>query len=747
MKKILFRFISFTVAVCVIAFCFTGCDSNSNKQTIRLPRYNEDGFSSNYSESGVAVENEYLEILWDNSKRTVSFREKETGIVWGQIPQTTVDSGMQMTNALKSAVYVYYRDSSNLGEKYAFSSEGAVDGGNVWANQFENGLSVTYDFIDYSFSVTVDYILDGKNFSVVVDPRKMSDDGENYITAVSVMPFICGVENDNETDWLFMPDGEGSVIKPKTMSQMGVEGNKKIYGEDLSVRQFNYQAISQQVNMPVFGVSKENGGLFAIVSSGAEQTELCWNMGSSSVGYSSLYPKYRLRGYSTIKTPENFLWTSLNYIKLFDESVTEKVFRVDYTTLKAEENSLIGMAKVYKEYLEKEHNLSKSNVKQVVADYKFIGAIQNPAFVLGIPTTELLALTTTKDVEKIISDISGKIGNNFSVNLIGFGKSGVDVGEIGGGYTVASKLGGKKGLKKLGTYLTQNNIKGYMDFDIISYSKSGSGFSYNNDSATLTNGPSAIYNDYNSVGHGEIEKNYHILSRKLLPDAVMKVIERKDMLAGLGVSFNTLSSSIYSDYSYNDFRNCKNMASDVKSLLSAVRKQKISVKSASANDYAACISDVLTDCPISTSKYDFETYSVPFYQMVFRGYKPMSSVSINLTHEEDDSILSCVESGTAPSYTIIAKYDNDLRNSNYSFIYGSVYNENTEYYTSSVKATEEYFNSIDGQGITDYIVLNKDVRITKYSNGVYVVVNYGDSDYQSEYGLVNANDYITGSVN
>ena len=30
----------------------------------------------------------------------------------------------------------------------------------------------------------------------------------------------------------------------------------------------------------------------------------------------------------------------------------------------------------------------------------------------------------------------------------------------------------KKGLKKLGSYLTDNKIKGYMDFDIISYSKS-----------------------------------------------------------------------------------------------------------------------------------------------------------------------------------------------------------------------------------------------------------------------------------
>lgn len=745
MKKILFRLISLTLTVMLCLTALSGCKSKQTLKKINLPKYNSGKFSSDYSESGIAAENEYLELIWDNSKKLVSFRDKKTGNLWGQIPEEALNSGAVLTNALKSALYVYYKDSSNLGEKYAYSSEGAVRDGDVHVNKIENGISVTYNFLDYQFSVTLDYVLDGNKFSVIADPRKMSDDGVNYITGISVMPFICSAANDTKTDWLLLPDGEGSVIYPKTISQMGVEGSAKVYGEDLSVRQFNYKSLTEQVNMPVFGVARETGGLFANISSGAEQSVICWNMGSSAVGYSGVYPRYRLRGYSLIKTPNNFGWTSLNYIKMFDESVTETPFRVDYTLLDGENNTVTGMAEIYRDYLKKTHKLTKSSVSETVANYKFLGAMENSTFFLGIPTTEVVPLTTAKDVEKITSDIKSQIGNDFSVNLVGFGKTGVDVGEIGGGFTVSGKLGGKTGLKNLGEYFKNAGIKGYFDFDIISFSKSGSGFSYNSDGAILTNGPAAVFNSFNSVGHGEIEKNYHILSRNLLAKAATKVIDRKDMLSGMGVSFAGLSNTVYSDYGYNSFRNCKSMSGDVKSILSAVKKNKMAVSSAKANDYAACVSDVLTDCPISSSRYDFESYSVPFYQAVFKGYKPLSSVSLNLTSEENEALLSCVESGTTPSYTIINNYDNDFINSHYSFIYGSVYSDRKDGFTDGVKSTSKYFESIKGATIKNHTVINKDVRITRFSNGVYSVVNYGDTEYQSEYGKVEPKSFITGS--
>lgn len=744
MKKILFRLISVAAVLCLACTCFTGC-SSKDPLKIHLPRYNENAFSSDYSESGIACENEYWELIWDNDSKLVSFRDKQTGNLWGQIPEKALNSDMFLTNSIRSAVYVYYKEANNLAEKYAFSYMGAVQDGNVWVNKLENGLSVTYDFYEYSFSVTVDYVLNGDTFSTIVDPRKMSDDGVNYITGVSVLPFICGVENDHPTDWMFMPDGSGAVIKPTTLSSMGVEGQLKVYGDDLSIHQYDYEAVTQEVKMPVFGTVRENGGLMAIITSGAEQSSICWNMGSSTVGFSSIYPFYRLRGYSLEKTPNGFGWTALTHIKYFDESVVESPFQVDYKALTKENANLTGMANIYREYLEETHGLVESNAKETIANYKFAGATVQPSFVLGVPTTKLFPLTTTKQVKQITEEIRKTIGSDFSVNLVGFGKSGVDPGEVAGGYSIASELGGWDGYADLTKYFKSIGVNSYLDFDVISMAESGSGFSFEGDAAKAPNKLSLTFGTLNTVSHAANNDGFHILSRAQLSNAVKKVIENKGDLAGSGVSFNSLASTIYSDYSYNKYRNCKNMAVDVKTIFGFVKNKGVSVSSAAANDYAACVSDILTDCPIDSSNYDFETYSVPFYQMVFKGYKPMSSVSINLTSSEKKSFLACIESGTTPSYTIISNYENELRNSAHTFIWGSVYKNQKSTFVDAVKEAADYFESIKGAKIIDYVVVNEDVRITTFDNGVSVVVNYGDSDYQTEFGVVKANGYMVGA--
>ena len=745
MKKILSRLISIAVVICMICVCFTGCSSNPKSRAIYLPYYNEDAFSSNYFDSGVVCENEYWQLIWDNSNKLVSFKDKQTGNVWGQIPEKALNSDMTLTNSLRSAVYVYYKEASTLAEKYAYSYEGAVQSGNVWVNEIENGISVTYDFYDNSFSVTVDYVLNGDAFSTIVDPRKMSDDGVNYITGVSVLPFICGVENDHPTDWMFMPDGSGAVIKPTTIGSMGVEGKMKVYGDDLSVHQYYYEAVTQQVKMPVFGSIRETGGLVAIISSGAEQSSICWNMGSSSVGFSSVYPFYRLRGYSLEKTPNGFGWTALNYIQYFDESVVESAFQVDYRALKSEDANLTGMAEVYREHLEKTHGLIKSSVNETTANYKFVGATDQPDFFLGIPTTKLFPLTTTKQVIEITDEINKSIGSDFSVNLVGFGKSGIDEGIVGGGFTVASKLGGFGGYKKLVNHLEKLGVNSYFDFDIISFAKSGAGFTKGSDSAKAPNKLSLTFGQLNTISHAAYADGYHILARNELSKAANKGVEKLSKVENAGISFNSLASTIYSDYSYNKYRNVKNMAVDVKEIMATAKNKKLTISSASANDYAASVSDILTDCPLTSSKFDFQTYSVPFYQMVFKGYKPMSSISLNITADSKDSLLSCIESGTTPSYTIIANYENELRNSNHTFIWGSVYENQKEAFVNDVKATSKYFNSIKGAEISKYTIVNEYVKITEFDNGAWAVVNYGDTDYESEFGVVKAQSFITGA--
>ena len=745
MKKKFLRCLSLLLVIATIS-SFSACFSSKTATGIQARKYKENAFSSNFTESGTAYENEYWELLWDDETKQVNFKDKRTGCVWGQIPTEAMrgEKYSNISNAFKSAIIVYFYFANYLVEKKSFAFSDAVRDGMVYANQIENGLRVTYDFCELKFSVTVDYIVSGKMFSTVLDPRRITDNGTNFVTGVSVLPFICGVENTSKTDWLFMPDGSGSVIRPKNIDAMGIEGIAKIYGDDLAVQKYEYEAVRQQVLMPVYGVVKKDHGLFCIISSGAEQSSITWQMGSSEVGFSSIYPMFRIRGYSLIETPNGFGWTSQTYIKKFDEYNVNAVFKADYYSLSGEKASLNGMAEVYKEHLKNTYDMKKTSQDGAVADFKIIGGMRQSSFVLGVPSEELFCLTSTKQAEEIITDVTESVGNDITVRLMGFGESGMDPGKVGGGFKVASKFGGNRGLSQFTKSLEKRKITPYFDFDIVSLGESGAGYSPSDSGALLPDGEKAYFELFDFSSRSKLPGQYGILSRSLLKDASQQILGAKEKMNLKNISLASLSNTIYSDYVSNSYRVCKNMVKDVTKIIGSMQRADLGVAGSYANDYAAATLDFISDCPMSSSDYVFSYASVPFYQMVFRGDKVLSSSAINLTSDEKRSLLFCVESGMIPSYTLIANFEKELATSQKSFIYGSVYDGIKDGIKADVAQISEYLKSIRGAAITDYEAADQFVRMTKFDNGVVAVVNYGNKEVRTPYGTVPAESWITG---
>ena len=54
----------------------------------------------------------------------------------------------------------------------------------------------------------------------------------------------------------------------------------------------------------------------------------------------------------------------------------------------------------------------------------------------------------------------------------------------------------------------------------------------------------------------------------------------------------------------------------------------------------------------------------------------------------------------------------------------------------------DYYKAIAGQTIKNHEVITKDVRVTTYTNGVKIYVNYSEDDYQSADGVVKAGDCL-----
>ena len=105
MKNKMSRFIAL-ISTLLIIVCFSSCASGNTDIGLKAARYKEDAFTSDYSGTGVVCENEKWQLLWDDSKKQVSFKDKANDVVWGQIPTEalTDDKYININNAFKSPI-------------------------------------------------------------------------------------------------------------------------------------------------------------------------------------------------------------------------------------------------------------------------------------------------------------------------------------------------------------------------------------------------------------------------------------------------------------------------------------------------------------------------------------------------------------------------------------------------------------------------------------------------------------------
>ena len=725
-----------------------GCASGSDtEEKVDTKRYDEVSYSSDIEESGTVCENSRWQLNWDDDNKRVSFVEKATGAVWGTTPQEACTPQVDEEGDIKknhaqveSALHVYYHNPTNVAEEIILSYNDAVSDGEVYAQKIDNGLRVIYDFINYEIIVPVDYIIEDDRFLVTVDPTQIADNGEEYVTAVSLAPFLCGLKNGSEDSWLFMPDGSGAIVRPYDRATVGESGLSRVYGDDLTIQKHEFTSVLQQTYMPVYGVKKGDNGLFAIIESGAEEASIGWNVGSSNIAYSSVYAQFSIRGYNSVTPPRGFS-TPAAFIKVFDDSICTTPLSVAYYPLSGEKASVMGMAETYQAYLTAKGELKQSQTEEKSASFKYVGGTVQPDFFLGIPTSKLYPLTTTEQAATMTGELAETLGNDFLVDLVGFGASGINTGKYAGNYTTASNLGGKKGMRSLAAKMAELDLPWYMDFDMISF-KSGSSAK----GAVWPNQQSAYFYQFNTVSRMNYSIRTRMIARSRLAESITKLTDKASSMDLTGISLDSLSHVIYSDYKTEETKVCKGMSEAAVQAFDQVKQAGYSTLADSANLYAALAADAVIDAPIYSSQYDITSQDVPFYQLVLRGYVPMSSVSINLCANEQDALLRCVEAGISPSYTLTYNYDNELVTSYQSFIFGSSYSGNKTRILEQISSVKEYLSSIKGAKIADYTALSEDVRITRFDNGVYVAVNYGDAEASTAYGSVPAGGWITGRV-
>lgn len=719
------------ILVMLLIISFSGC----NNKAVGLKAYNA-GAEYYSLDKEVVAENDNLRILWNGETGEIKFEDIRTNTVW-----STASSDTDLENIthpqLKSPILVTYLESGSQTAKTLNAYTKSLMKETFSASETDNGLKVTYYFENENISVPVSYILDDESFRISINTTEIREK-DNKVVSVSVLPFICSVDNtaSKEDNYLFVPSGSGVLVYPKSIGDGVVSViDTQVYGKD-RINGVVENTYVEDIKLPVYGAKTGNSALCAIISKGADISTVTTNVGSTTYGYSSVYASFAIRGYQYVEAV--YMNSRESKKNLYNENTVSAIAEVSYYPLSGEKADYVGMAEVYRDYLTENKNMKKSQDEKLL-NLKLLGGYQTRSFIFGIPYKKLCVLTDFNDVAAITDELKSIAGGGLNVNLIGFTPTGSLPGKIAGGFDI-SDYGKAKTLSEISD---DKDINLYFDFDVLHFSEKGAGVSSSDSARTSINDKMYITpKDIATRQYITDAEKYQYIGKNSLSKISVKAIEKAKKWGIEGISFGSLSNEAYSDYSDAKFVAKLNTEAQFGGIFSNVTKRKLMLASVSANSYAAINSEHIYSTPTSSAEYQIYDRDIPFYQIVFKGIKSFSTGSINFASNPEKSLLKAVEVGAGLEYSLTADYSREVINSKNNSYYNAVYKDVLPDIKEAVEEYGELFTELKGATVTDYVIIDSDLRKTTFSNGISVIVNYGSSERRVDNLTVKAGGWL-----
>jgi len=685
--------------------------------------------------SGVVAENDHMRLYWDRDTVSLQLEVKSTGETWSTIPYGYYQSGKTgsnyVQNNLRSSLFITYENGDMHVEVENNSFKHARY---VTAQRIDNGVQLTYYFVDAEISVPVKYTLCEDGLKATVDVKNITE-GQYKILSVSVLPFFCSAENTEE-NYLFVPSGSGALMMTDDSERNTRRYSEPVYGLDAAAMPMFQNTAQNAVRLPVYGAKNGNDAMVAVITSGAETATIDAVAGDEQFGYSAAYATFALRGLATTYIGNS--WGGSNTVKQYSADVVSVDPCVRYIILEEGNADYNGMAAAYRKYLKETQGL-KENVANPDLMVNMLGGVQVRDLFMGVPYESMSVMTSFADAQKILSNIVDQTGATMAVNLKGFGNSGLDAGKLGGGFEAHSAFGGQDGLKDLINWCKENGIDSFFDYDLVFYRESGNGFSVR-ESAINAALIRATYFNYDIVTHQQTGEAIYLANRYTMATSASKVanLASKQGITGAGIS--TLSNIAYSDYNSRNYYCRTHMSDDVQRIIGAMNAAGMKTFGEQANVYAAVKLDYIYNTPSASSGYFALDMDIPFYQMVFKGSAGLSGAAINLAQDPRMEFLKTMATGCSLGYTLCADAERDVLLGTHSAVGSSIYSGLSGQIEDYVMEARPLLEKVRSATIVSY-EMDGNVSKTVFDNDVVLYVNYGTSAQQTALGTLEAQSF------
>lgn len=635
-----------------------------------------------------------------------------------------------------------YRPTDNLGPVIKVNLEKKFEAIGYTMDDYnaDKALNVAESGTDRTvFNVTMVYRLEGDELVVEIPFNELEFKKSAPLYTLTPLPYF-GAGGLEDEGYILVPEGGGAIINFNNgkITQNAYYSN--LYGWNMALKR-TAVVHNTRSYFNAFGIANGDAAVVCIMEEGAAYASVRADVSRKSNSFNYVNAMY------SICASEQYSFEQAltsDAIKVYQTDLPDQTLRQRYRFV--DSSDYADMAKSYREYLQERYSgyFTKNDDKQAPVAIEILGAVDKVKQVLGVPVSRPLKLTTYKEAEEMIKELSAQGMNNMSVKFTGWSNGGVNQKLLKSVKTI-SDLGSKKSLNSMISTAKSIGADIYLD-GVTQYAYDSNllhGFFSYRDAARLISKERAELYQYSVVTYAAREgaDTYFLLHTDLAMQMADNLIKYAAKL-GAGVSFRDNGKDLSSDFyekKVSDRQTVMNRQVDqMKAMADAGQKIMINM----GNDYALPYSDMVTNMNLRGSDYTILDAFVPFYQMAIHGYVNYTGESLNLAEDAEEELLRSAEYGAGLSFTLMKESVFALQKTLYTQYYGADYSAWHDRMLEIYKRYDSELGHTFDQEMTNHELLTSDLSCTTYEDGTKVYVNRGYTDATTPDGVkVPARDY------
>jgi hypothetical protein len=662
--------------------------------------------------------NDTLELYVNPDSLALKLVDKRTGYIWnsGLAEDREYKLNDKWRNMANSAVTITYIDDKNKEyDENVFSKETTTE-----LNIEENGFTAVINFKKADIILELQVELDGDDLVVHIPEDEITEGGNGKLVSLRLYPFLGAVQANEINGYMFIPDGSGALIRFDDRSKANSPFQASVYGKDegftrtVEEKENSDKQISppQKITMPVYGIVHEakKNGLFTVIENGSEYSELIAYPSGVSTNFNWITSDYHYR-YQYFQPTSR----SKSGYNTYQKNRNQFDIKERTTFLVKEDADYVGMAKSYQQYLVETGQLSQKK-DEVDVRLEFLGGEVKE----GLLWDSVLKMTDIKDIPKYVHQLQQQHVENMHIVYRGWTNGGL-TGTLPEKFPIEKELGSKADYKDTIRELKKKGIPLYFYTDYTKAYEGAGGFSGSTDVARKKNGETMKFSAF--------DRSYFYLSPRESLELAKKEIADYEENNMSKLAIDTSANVLFSDFNSDKSASRLEMADIYSDLHQLLKKELGTLSLYQPNDYLWSEMERYLDIPMYSSNYSFVTDTVPFIQIVLKGYIPYYAPFSNFHFNRDEEVLRMVEYGANPSFYLTAESSQLLMNTPSRELYTSEFDKWEDEIVRQYSIVQESLGQVEGATIESRYIHENGVVGVSYSNGKSIIVNYTKDPY------------------